>query len=392
MNRSINEIISAPEYEFLRTEPRLGDNIALLTFGGSIAYGLDTPESDIDVRGVIMPLRSDILGAGFIKTEQDKNNGNLIFGNNGFEQYLDKPTDTTLYTMSKLFALLYKCNPNVIEILGCKPEHYTMVSEYGRMLLDNGSVFLSKLAYGSFAGYARGQFQRLKNAIGKDNGSNVFKSISLADSLNRIQNHLEESYPGYKKEAVQMFITDADGNPITINGIPADAYDVGILFNENVTEVTVNGKPISDDEVRLSFKINFDMISANDFNCVCNEITNSIKEFNKHLGHRNNKKDAYHLNKHAMHLVRLYLMAGDILSDGKIVTYREKEHDFLMSIKTGYYYNEDKNTLSSEFFDMVSDMDKKMLEAYERSDLPEQPDVKKINDLLTEIHWRYLKK
>ena len=40
---------------------------------------------------------------------------------------------------------------------------------------------------------------------------------------------------------------------------------------------------------------------------------------------------------------------------------------------------------------MVSDMDRKMLEAYERSDLPEQPDVIKINDLLTEIHWRYLK-
>ena len=40
---------------------------------------------------------------------------------------------------------------------------------------------------------------------------------------------------------------------------------------------------------------------------------------------------------------------------------------------------------------MVSDMDKKMLVAYEHSDLPEQPDVKKINDLLTEIHWRFLK-
>lgn len=391
MNRSINKIISSPEYEFLRIEPRLGDNIALLTFGGSIAYGLDTPESDIDIRGIIMPLRSDLLGAGFIKNEADKNNRNLIFGNNGFEQYLDVPTDTTLYTMSKLFSLLYKCNPNVIEILGCKPEHYAMVSEYGQMLLDNRQLFLSKLAYGSFAGYARGQFQRLKNAIGKDNGSNVFKSISLADSLNRIQKHLEESYPGYKRESVQMFITDKDGNPITVNGIPVDAYDVGILFNETVTEVTVNGKPISDDDVQLSFKINFDMISANDFNCVCNEITNSIKEFNKHLGHRNNKKDAYHLNKHAMHLVRLYLMAGDILSKGEIVTYRENEHDFLMSIKTGYYYSEEKNTLSTEFFDMVSDKDKKMLEAYECSDLPEQPDVRKINDLLTEIHWKYLK-
>ena len=136
--------------------------------------------------------------------------------------------------MSKLFSLLYKCNPNVIEILGCKPEHYAMVSEYGQMLLYNRQLFLSKLAYGSFAGYARGQFQRLKNAIGKDNGSNVFKSISLADSLNRIQKHLEESYPGYERESVQMFITDKDGNPITVNGIPVDAYDVGILFNETV--------------------------------------------------------------------------------------------------------------------------------------------------------------
>jgi hypothetical protein len=40
---------------------------------------------------------------------------------------------------------------------------------------------------------------------------------------------------------------------------------------------------------------------------------------------------------------------------------------------------------------MVSDMDRKMLEAYESSDLPEQPDARKINDLLTEIHWKYPK-
>ena len=31
-----------------------------------------------------------------------------------------------------------------------------------------------------------------------------------------------------------MFITDKDGSPITVNGIPVDAYDVGILFNETV--------------------------------------------------------------------------------------------------------------------------------------------------------------
>ena len=84
-------------------------------------------------------------------------------------------------------------------------------------------------------------------------------------------------------------------------------------------------------------------------------------------------------------------MAEDILSKGEIITFREKEHDFLMSIKTGSYYNKEKNTLSAEFFDMVSDMDKKMLTAYESSKLPDHPDKKKINELLTDIHWRYLK-
>ena len=382
----INEIIAQPEYDFLRNEERLGKNIVFLTFGGSKAYGLSTPQSDTDIRGVIMPLRSDLLGADLIMREQDKGNDKLIFGYGGFEQYLDRETDTYLYVLRKIFGLFSKCNPNTIEMLGCLPEHYAMVSEAGKKLLENKSVFLSKLAYGSFAGYARAQFQRLKNAIGKDSTTNVFKCISLADSLERIQRHLSETYPGYKREAVQMFITDRFGNVITVNGKPVDAYDVGVLFNDVITEVTVNGKPIRDEDVQLSFKINFDMISANDFSGVCNEITSSIKEFNKHLGHRNHKKDVYHLNKHAMHLVRLYLMAEDILLRGEIITFREKEHDLLMSIKTGEYYNKEQNCLSTEFFDMVNALDKRLLTAYEKSTLPESPDHERINRLLCELH------
>ena len=73
------------------------------------------------------------------------------------------------------------------------------------------------------------------------------------------------------------------------------------------------------------------------------------------------------------------------------ITIRSSADEYMTNIAAVGGQEDGKNTLSSEFFDMVSDMDKKMLEAYERSDLPEQPDVKKINDLLTEIHWRYLK-
>ena len=388
--RDINAILNTPEYEFIHTEPRLKDKIALLTFGGSIAYGLDTAESDIDIRGIVMPSVSDLLGVGYLYNDEEKSNKRLIFGKEGFEQVTDIPTDTTIYVLNKIIGLLYKSNPNTIEILGGRSDSYTMVSKYGQMLLDNREIFLSKLAYGSFAGYARAQFQRLKNAIGKDSVSNVFQAINLADSINRMQSHLEREYPEYRRDMIKLHITDSNGNLITVNGVPVDAYDVGVLFNDTITEITVNGKPITDKDVEVRYSVHFDKISNSAFAGIFNEVVGAVKEFNKQLGHRNHKKDAYHLNKHAMHLVRLYLMAIDILERGEINTYREKDRDFLMSIKTGYYYSKQTNTFTTEFFDMVSDFDKKILTAYENTKLPKTPDIVKINKLVYEINYDYI--
>lgn len=35
----IKKLVAGPEYEFLRTDPHLGDRIMFLTLGGSHAYG-----------------------------------------------------------------------------------------------------------------------------------------------------------------------------------------------------------------------------------------------------------------------------------------------------------------------------------------------------------------
>jgi hypothetical protein len=83
-------------------------------------------------------------------------------------------------------------------------------------------------------------------------------------------------------------------------------------------------------------------------------------------------------------------MAIDILERGEIVTYREKDRDFLMSIKTGYYYNKQTNTFTTEFFDIVSDFDKRILTAYENTKLPETPDIVKINKLVYDINYDYI--
>lgn len=393
MSRDINEIIRREEYGFLRTEPRLGDNICLLAFGGSTAYGLDGPKSDIDIRGITLPTKRDLLGASFIIDPIERKNKNLIFGKDGFEQFLDVETDTTVYVLDKIVKLLYKCNPNTIEILGCKPEHYAKVSPAGQKLIDNRELFLSMMAYDSFAGYARGQFQRLKNALGNGGDNKLGRVISLADSINRMQTHLEASYPGYKREMIKLYIKDENGNDVYINGEKVNAEDIRILFIDKLTAKVTNqhGEIISpDNEIQLVMDISMEQIPAKHFSSVTNEVVSALKEFNAHIGHRNNKKDDYHLNKHAMHLVRLYLMAKDILANGEIITYREKEHDFLMSIKNGYYMNENDRSFKQEFFDLIGGYERELEEIKAHCKLPATPDLEAINDLLISIYSDYV--
>lgn len=72
----IREVVAKPEYDFLRTNPRLGNNIMFLTFGGSHSYGTNIEGSDIDVRGCAFPLKKDLIGLSSF--EQAINNLSLI--------------------------------------------------------------------------------------------------------------------------------------------------------------------------------------------------------------------------------------------------------------------------------------------------------------------------
>lgn len=96
------------------------------------------------------------------------------------------------------------------------------------------------------------------------------------------------------------------------------------------------------------------------------------------------------LAKHMMHLVRLYLMCFDILNNGEIVTYREKDHDFLMEIRNGKYLDENKQPIP-EFFKLVDELEAKFDMAKETTSLPDNPDYKKINEFVASVNERVVK-
>lgn len=313
------DILQRAEYNFLREDPRLGKNIAYLTLAGSIAYGTNTEQSDTDIRGFALESVDDLLTG------------------KAFEQVEDRTTDTVIYGLRKFFHLCAGGNPNVIELLGTKPEHILYMNEVGKKVRDNAEIFLSKRAFKSFAGYATAQLRRLQNALAHDSYPEREKNQHILKSIESMMISNREDY-GLNGIAINFKATDEE-----------------ILISVDAKEVPLRK-----------------------FLAMNSSLTTMLNNYDK-LNHRNRKKDDEHLNKHAMHLVRLYLTGIDILEGRGVITYREKDLPLLRKIRAGEVPFED-------IFKMADEFEAQMLSAYKNSKLPDKPDVAKIDKLLLEIY------
>lgn len=339
----LKEIVARPEYDFLRTNPHLGPNIMFLTLGGSHAYGTNIEGSDIDVRGVAANTMEE------------------LFGLSNFEQAIDNATDTTVYGFKKYLGLIMNCNPNVIEMLGCRPQDYVQVSPGGQLLLDNKHLFLSRKAMYSFGGYAQAQLRRLQIAVARHRVSPEEKADFILTTCNSSMNLKENEH-----------------------GIPHG------LFKLKTAGFKENGDPVINvyvDDTQAFHVFETMGIPLAEMKGYLGELAGIVKSYDS-LGRRNERakdKSDKQLNKHAMHLVRLYLMALDILEKGEINTYRDKDHDLLMSIRAGKYMLPD-GTYAPEFFDMVTEYDKRLQYAGKHTDLPDHPERNQVEELAIEIN------
>lgn len=116
-----------------------------LTRHGSHAYGLATPTSDVDVKGVAVPPTEYYLG--FLKR---------------FEQAECAEPDAVVYELRKFMQLAADCNPSVVEVLFTDPEDHLGVTPLGERLLAARDLFLSRKAKHTFTGYAMAQLRRLE--------------------------------------------------------------------------------------------------------------------------------------------------------------------------------------------------------------------------------------
>lgn len=327
------KVETAKEYEFLKTNEHLHD-IAILGLGGSVAYGTNIETSDIDLRGCALPSANDILCGG------------------GFEQVENGETDTVIYSLPKFISLCYNCNPNVIELLGLKPEHYLYLSDVGKELLANTDMFLSKRAIHAFGGYASAQLRRLNNKEVRDVEQSMQEKHILATISNMFYT-FKEKYAEFDEDSLRLYVDKSEREDL----------DTEIFMDVNLKHYPLR-----------------------DYKSMWNEMQTVVKEYGKIARRATIATERGKLAKHMMHLVRLYLMAFDILENGKVVTYREKDHDFLMSIRNGKYL--DGNLVKKEFYDIVDEYDHKLQKLKETTQLPETPDKKRIDRFLREVNYK----
>ena len=325
MNREEKDkLLGRPEYQFLYTEPDLKEGIFLLGFSGSYAYGTNVPGSDIDLRGIAYNTKETILGL------------------HAFDHVVDPDTDTAVYALHKAVVLMADCNPSMVDMLGLRDEDYFILDDTGRELLAQQDMFYSKRAQVAFGGYATAQLRRLQNALAHDAYPEAEKQQHILGTLNTVLQNFNKRYQ--------------------------EDYGIKVYLKEGqlVTDMELTGYPLRQAHGMLS------------------EMVSIIREYEK-LNHRNRKKDDKHLNKHAMHLIRLLCTGTELLETGKMHAYRDVEHDLLMDIRNGKFQNSD-HTFKPEFFDLVSEWEKNFQYAAMNTDLPDKPDMERIEEFVMKVN------
>lgn len=335
---NFEELKQKPSYSFLNTNEHLKNNIILLTLGGSHAYGTNTPDSDIDIRGCALNKKEEILT------------------NINFENFVNEETDTVIYGFNKLISLLTNTNPNTVEMLGCKPEHYIYLHPIGKELINHTHMFLSQKAVYSFGGYASSQLRRLDNKAVRS-ASQLEREEHIFNSIKNAYYTFSEKYFEFMEDSIRLYIDKSN----------QEEYDTEIFMD-----------------------INLHHYPLRDYKSMWSEMNNIVKDYSK-IGKRNkNAIEHGKLGKHMMHLVRLYYMCFDILEKERVITYRENEHDELMEIRNGKYLNEHDQPIP-EFYEMVDQLEKRLEYDKKNTSLPPKPDYKKINDFVMSVNERVVK-
>ena len=247
------------------------------TVHGSQAYGLATPTSDVDLKGVLVGPRA------------------WYHGYIGGPEQVELTGDHVRYEVRKYVRLAAAANPTVLELLWTPAECHVHVTAAGERLLASRDSFLSLRAKDSFSGYALSQ-------------------------LGRIKTHRKWVMNPPKREPARSDFGLSDRAQISRDQMGA------------VEAILADGRL---EQVDLSTNF-LDLLDRERRYRTARKEWESYQSWQKTRNPRRSELEAKfgYDTKHALHLIRLLRMGLEIVATGRVIVRRD-DRDDLLGIKAG---------------------------------------------------------
>jgi predicted nucleotidyltransferase len=345
--------------EFLR-ENKL---IILECISGSKAYGLDTPTSDTDIKGVFLLPKSLFYGLEYVPQVNNETN------------------DIVFYELGRFMELLAQNNPNILELLNTPKS--AIIFKHPFLEEINPERILSKLCVNTFGKFALSQIKKAKglkkkivNPLPKERKSilsfcyvNQEKGAIPIGKFLEIQNWKQENCGlvniQHMKDIYGLYYSD--------KGI----FD-GIVKNKDSNDVSLSSIPKDEKQIALLY------FNRDGYSIYCKEYREYWEWVEKRNENRYENTQSHGKNydaKNMMHVFRLLEMAIEIGTE-KRVNVKRPNRNFLLEIKSGKFEYEELLILANE-------KQKEMELAFENSSLPEQPDLVYINNLVYKLREKF---
>jgi uncharacterized protein len=357
----------------MRVQDLKWEDILLSAISGSHAYGLNTPTSDIDRRGIFIAPKSDFYSLHVP------------------EQASDEKNDSVYYELKRFFDLLTSQNPNIIELLGVPADCVEYIDPIFNKVLENKEKFLTRKIRDTFGGYAiaqigkaRGMNKKIVQPMDKEKKTPLdfcfvpdqertvtlkywlavhFPLEPIDEVLSRCGlsalNHIKDGYALFydittpiNDKSFLRGICFADSNDVHLSDIPKQGvcFETIVFYNKDAYSIYCK-----------EYKEYWDWVAKR----------------NPARYEKNMEVGKGYDTKNMMHCVRLLRMAEEMLRHGEL-NVRRPDRDELLEIRDG----------KREYDELVQYAESKIKlldELVIDSPLPEKIDTDLINKLLIEI-------
>ena len=328
---------------------------------GSKAYGLNTPTSDTDIKGVYYLPKAQFYGLEYIP------------------QISNETSDEVYYELGRFVDLLIKNNPNILELLA-SPEDCVL---YRHPIMNrlHINMFLSKLCKETFGGYALTQIKKARGYKKKIINPVDEVRKSVLDFCFIMQGY--QAVPLTEWLAQNNYVQERCGlvNITHTKGLYALFYDEnsihryrGIMSSELANEVSLSSIPKGEKEIAYLF---FNLEHYSSYCKDYKEYWEWVEKRNEHRYLGNAEHGKGYDAKNMMHTIRLLQVAKEIIEQGTLNVKRQNRQE-LLSIKTGEYQYNDLLAMADSLMAGIE-------AAYENSPLPNVPNKEQIELVLVQM-------